>query len=585
MAQKKAQAHWLRKNTARKISSRRLRGALIIASAAGALASGAFAQIGVGVNSAPLSFRTDYLGYAASISPRVTFTDNINLLPSPDKDDEVILSTLFTGSGIISSKRFTGVINGNLGVSYLIDDDDFRLNQDVGAVGTFTVLDNWLYFDVAGRSSRQLIGDNARFSANVDAARSQQADVNSFSLSPYLYHNFADESAVQARYRFSKVFIGDEDSDFGPGIGNLLNDTESHEALLSYNSGRQLDRFQYTISLYGNDTNEDGSDVIPSFNYRQGSVFAEGQYALSTRFSLSGAVGYDEVDTEATQTFFIGGTPFEFEVPVFDDDELSGFFWRAGFIARPGRRTDLRLEYGRRFDDDFINASLSYDITRKLRLTAGAARTFQTRAQSNTTRFQALQRNVLDFASQLRQGDELSPEGIIALANQVSNGRLDAQSVGIGASNNAFIALAGTYDRTTFTLNTDYQTTDFGFRDIESLGVRLAVRRDLSRSLNAYGDVFYRRSDTAVNADDCAGAPFLFGVSGMANSAEAIASCAAFAAANGVTNTVGGRVGASYRLYRNLSLFGEYSHTQRFSPIPLLEYTENTVTAGVTLDF
>ena len=566
-----------------RIRVRRLRNLLVCAAALGALGSGAGAQIGQ--PSAPLTFRTDYLGYAATLSPRVTYTDNINLESGDNADDDVILSTLLSGSGIFSSKRFTGLVSGDLGLSYLIDDDDLRLNQDVGGVGTFTIADNLFYFDVAGRSSRQLIGDIARFSANVDAARGEQANVNSFSLSPYHFRRYSDDSSTQARYRFSQVFVGDRNSNIGGGINNFLNDSQSHEAILAYNSGRQLARFQYTLSLYGNDTDEEGSDLLPSFNYRQGSVFVEGQYAVTPRFSLTGALGYDEIATEAIQTFVIAGTPIDVEVPIFDDDQLSGFFWRVGFAARPGRRSSLQLEYGRRYDDDFINANLSYDITQRLRLSAGASRTFQTRAQSNTTRFQALQRNVLDFADQLRAGGEISPEGIIQLANQTAGGRVDAQTVGIGATNGAFVNLQGQYDRTTVTLGANYQNTDFGFRDIENIGAQLSLNRELSRSLNAYGNVFYRRSDTTVNIDDCVAAPFLFGIPGAAGSADVIAACTGFANVNGVVSTLGGRIGASYRIYRNLSVFGEYSHTQRFSESALLEFSENTVTAGLTLDF
>ena len=550
--------------------ARRFRIPLLTATAIGAIISGAFAQIGS--PQAPLKFKTDYLGYAASVSPRATYTDNLNLRPRGLEDDATILSTLFTGSAIFSNRRFTGLISGDLDLSYVTEGSDFRINQDIGGASTFTAVDNWLYADFAGQTSRQLVGDNARFSANRNSARNQQANVHSFSVSPYIYHRLPNQSAVELRYRFSQVFIDDSSSAANPNVDQFLNDSTTHEVLASYQSGALFDRLQFTLSAYGNRTIEDGSQIIPRFEYEQGSLTAEAQYALSRSFSLSGAIGYDEVDTESS-------------VPLFNDDALSGFFWRAGFTARPGRRTQLRLEYGRRYDDDFLEASLIYDISRRFTFRAGAGRTFQTRAQSIARRFRSIQQQTLEFADRLRAGDELSPEAVIETANQVGGGRIDAQSVGIGASNDAYASLIGAFDRTTVRLSANYQDTDFGFRQNENIGGSLNISHELSRKLRAYGDIFYRHADTDIDTAACIQSPFLFGFDSTAPGFDPVVSCNDFALANGVTNTVGGRVGVSYQLYKNLSAFGEYSHTERFSPVPSLEYDENTFTAGLTLDF
>ena len=339
--------------------ARRFRAPLLTAVAAGAIITGAFAQIGA--PQPPLKFKTDYLGYAASVSPRATYTDNLNLQPDGLEDDATILSTIFSGSAIFSNRRFTGLISGDLDLSYVTEGSDFRLNQDIGGASTFTAVENWLYADFAGQTSRQLVGDNARFAANRNSARNQQANVHSFSVSPYIYHQLPNQSAVELRYRFSQVFIDDTNSASNPNVDQFLNDSRTHEVLASYQSGALFDRLQFTLSAYGNNTVEDGSSIIPRFEYEQGSLTAEAQFALSRSFSLSGAIGYDEVDTQSS-------------VPLFNDDALSGFFWRAGFTARPGRRTQMRLEYGRRYDDDFIDASLVYNISRRLTFSAGAAR-------------------------------------------------------------------------------------------------------------------------------------------------------------------------------------------------------------------
>ncbi len=534
------------------------------------LAAGAVAQITA--PQPPLKFKTDYLGYAASISPRATYTDNIDLAPDGQEEDEVILSTLLTGSAIFSNNRLTAVFNGNLDFSYLVDNDDFRINQDVGGASTITLLDNWFYLDLAGQTVRQLVGDNARFSANANSARGQRADVHSFSVSPHLYHEFANQSTATLRYRFTQVFVNDEDSDANPTGGDFLNDSVAHEVLAAYETGALFDRLKMTFGAYGNNTIEQGSDIIPRFEYEQGTIFAEAQYALTNNFALVGAVGYDDLEIDA-QEF------------LFDEEALSGVFWRAGFAARPGRRTKLRVEYGRRYDDDFVDARLSYDISRRFTVTAGANRSFQTRAQTVSARFRDLELQTLDFAERLREGEALTADQVVAIANEIGGERFNAQTVGLGAANNAFLQLNGVFDRTRVSLAATYEDADFGFRENETVGVAFFISRDITRRLRAYGDAFYRRADTSINPTTCATSPFLFGFDVNTPGFDATAACLDFAAANGVTNTVGGRVGVAYQLYRNLSLFGEATHTERLSKIDSLAYDETTVTGGLTLDF
>lgn len=549
--------------------ARRLKRALL-ASAACAVATGAIAQ--VTAPAPPLRLRSDYFGYAASVSPRVSYSDNIDLAPKGLEDDEIIVSNLFTGAAIVSTRRFTGIISGDLDLSYLTNDGDFNVNQRIAAASTFTVADNLFYVDLAGSTSRQLLGENARFSQNINAARGQRADVHSYAVSPYFYHEFSDESSAQLRYRFSQVFIDDDNAGANPFGGDFLNDSRSHEVIASYNTGQAFERIRLTLTAYGNQTVEDGSIIFPRLEYQQGSLMSEAQFALNSTFSLTGAVGYDEIDTETTPAFF-------------NDDDLSGIFWRAGFAARPGRRTDIRVEYGQRYDDDFIDAAISYRLSEHVSFSAGASQSFETRAQQINAAFFEQQRSTLDFADALREGAELSPATVIEMANRYASPGYQAQVTGIGISKNAYGQLRVAYDRTELAATASYQDTDFGFRQNKSIGANLDARRELSRRVTVYGGMFYRQSEVTIDQATCIASPFLFGFDVTAPLFDPVAACLDFAFENGKTNTIGGRLGGAYRIYENLSAFAEYAHTNRFADSPLLEYSENAVTAGVILDF
>ena len=563
----------------------RLKAALAAGASLAVLGSAGVASAQVQQPSAPLQLRTDYLGYSASASARVGYSDNINLQRDELADSELFLSTLLTGGAVVSTPRVTGLLLGDLDLSYLTDQNDFVVNQNISGTSTFTAVDNWLYLDISGATTRQLVGDNARFSGNINAARGQRANVHSYSASPYVYHRFADLSSAEVRYRFTQVFVDDSNQEFNPFGGGAFNDSRSNEVLASYESGGLLNRARFRITAYGNDTSEDtqevifddgsGPQVLSDFDYRQGAVTGDVEFAVNQSFALSGAVGYDEIDTDGLAELF------------FDEEELSGVFWRAGFSATPGRRSSVRVEYGERYGDDFINASVNYRISSRLIFTADANRTFRTRTQSVSSQFRTTSRAALDFADRLREGQELSPRGVIEAANFFSGGLGGgfAQTTGVAVTDAASAFLRGGFGRTNLSLGGFYTDEEFGFRQVETYGARFEVRRRLSRRLTAYGNVDYRRADTTVDTATCEANPVVFGFDTTDPLFDAVTQCANLATNNGVTDTVIARIGGAYRLFQDASLFVEGTRADRFSPNELLEYAENSILVGITLDF
>ena len=547
--------------------------AALLATAAAVSVIGAAAAVAQENDTGPqaqLRFRNDYFGYGLSVGPRATYTDNINLSSDINKEDEVATSIAGNGSAIWSTNRVTAIIDGSLDVSYLIDSGDLVASQDVGAVGTITLAENLFFIDAAGSTSRQLAGENARFSRNINSGRAQRVNVHNLALSPYLNRRFDDGSAAELRYRISQVIIGDTPGGVG---GNFNSDSRTQEAIASYQTGERFDRVQLAFTAYGNKTREYGSVVIGDFEFEQATGLVEAQFALTERFALSGAAGYDEVGTTAPPQF----------IPA---DQLSGLFWRAGFRARPGRRTDIRLEYGKRYDDDFLDANISYDLSNRLNFAASASRSFRSRAQAVSTQYEALQRRTLDFVERLREGETGDAEAIVDALTRSNRQRFSAQNIGFGIANEANARLSALFGaRSTASLYGFYSDTDFSFRQITTYGGGLGATHQLSRRLSAFGDLFYRYVDSDVELASCLADPRLFGLDINFPGFDPVVECGDLVAQNGVTNTVGGRFGASYRLVRNASVFGEYSHTERFSENPLLEYGENTFTAGLQVEF
>lgn len=549
----------------------RMARAALLATSALVAATGALAQsAGYSAPGAQLRLRNDYFGYGLAVGPRISYSDNINLNDSGARDGEVSAGIFTSGSAIYTTKRFTAVASGALDVSFLVDQGELVASQDVGAAGTATLVDNLLYFDLAASTTRRLAGENARFSQNLNAARDQRVNVHDFSLSPYLNRRFGDGSAAELRYRFSQVFIGDNNNNVF--AQNFNRRSQTHEAVADYNSGSAFDRIQIGLNAYGSQTRESGSAFIGDFEYRQASVMSDAQFAVSDNFALSGAVGYDDIETKSTNAFL-------------SDPSVSGVFWRAGFRARPGRRTDIRLEYGERFGDDFIDADMRYAITNKLAFSLNAARTYQTRARGSATQYEALQRRTLDFVQALREGQAGDAEGLISQMTRSERGGIDAQTIGVGVSNDASASLFGDFGQTSFSATARYYDTNYGFRSTEGFGAEINAQRQMSRRGAVFGGVFLRNIDTTIDVSQCQTSPSLYGIDPTAAGFDPVVACASLTAREGRSNTLGGRLGLAYRIYENVSAYGEIARTQRISKNPLLEYSENTATVGLQVDF
>lgn len=557
-------------------TKRLLRATLLAACACAAVVGDALAQSTQDLTpESPLRLRSEYFGWGASVSPRVGFSDNINLAPKGLETSAATTSLAFSGAAIVSRRRFTGVISGDLDLSYITRGaDKFGVNQRIGAASTTTVADNLLYVDVAGSTSRQLLGENARFSANLNAARGQRVDVSNYAVSPYFFRKFSDGSVGELRYRFSQVFVGDRGADANPFRGDFLNDSTTQEASARYQSPELFQRLKFAAEVYGNRTIEDGSVIAPRFKYEQGTAQTSLELALTDTFALSGGVGYDDIKTDVALA-----------PTLFNDDDLTGFFWRAGFTARPGRKTYLRAEYGRRYGKEFVSGEFTYNLSNNMRVVAGADRRFQTRAQGVSSQFRDLSQEILDFADRLREGDAMDPRAIIDSATRYTATGFAAQSIGLGTFDTAYARTIGKWGRTEIVGGASYENADFGFRKVKSYGADVNLRRQLTRRLTAYGGAFYRHYDTDFDIGLCQSSPFLFGFDVNAPLFNPVTACQDYAFRNGKTDTIGGRVGAQYRIYENLSAFGEYTRTNRLGESPLLEYKENAFLAGVTLEF
>lgn len=526
--------------------------------------------------------RSGFLGYSLSVSPQLTYSDNVTLAPEGSESEDGLASVEFTGGLLIDRVNFTGIVNGRLEVGSYLDPasengqelyDQFIVDQNIRSAATAEFVDNLLYLDLAASTERRALDERSQFSQQSIAANERQATSYSYSVSPYLRTEFSNRSTVAARYRFIDVKIDDEDA--AQGVDNFLNDSQSQEVVAEYTSGRLLDRLSFSLRAYAAQTQEQGSDVLPEVDFDQNAYSGSVRYPLSRKLSAVGTIGYDDIDTNNN--------------PAFDDDELSGVFWKAGLLATPGRRTRAQLEVGERYGGTLIEGAAEYIYSSRLRFRANLSRNFNTSAQLQNAQQDILQGETLAFSEDLRRLQNLTASDVL---DQTLNFNSDLQDLtqrrsGLARSNTADFAVVANAGQNDFTLRVGYDDADFGFQETETISLNGAWNRRLSRKLDAYarGSYQYTTANGGDSLVDCLAALATDPATAGLPDATLTQLCQDTSILDTDTQTLSVLGGFGYRVYQDISAFIQYGHTNRSADSATLEFKENAITIGLTFDF
>lgn len=297
-----------------------------------------------------------------------TFTDNVD---QERHGNSALITRAGPGISISGqSARVTGALNGDVFGVYQSGGDDEGLSVDpsISGVSTTEIFSDTLFFDLNASIHRQLL--DARDATSASGASTSNRDlVAAFTASPYLVHRLGDFADAEWRYRISPVFVD----------ASGRSDSLTQEASIILNSGADFSRLNWTFTNRA--AIEDRSDEgdITTANTDLGL-----RYQLWSAFSLTGGFGYEYRSGDNDQS-----------------DNFDGVTWRAGFEYVPSPDFSLSANYGRRDNDENLDASLTYQVGPKTSLTASYSEALQTgqgRAVSN------LQQIVIDPVTGLPVG-------------------------------------------------------------------------------------------------------------------------------------------------------------------------------------
>lgn len=202
---------------------------------------------------------------ALSIVPRVsiseTLTDNVRLSSTGQQSDqitEISPGIRIRGEGARLKGYFDYAINE---IVYAQNSSPSRTQNALTTFGTLEAVDNWAYLDFSGSISQQSISAFGAPSASNSSINSNQSEVSSYRVSPYVRGRLGDMARYEARYSRA---VTQSDSAAGSGVAtadgvvnisgdsafrNLSWSADASQQTIDYSTGRPTEADRLSLGL------------------------------------------------------------------------------------------------------------------------------------------------------------------------------------------------------------------------------------------------------------------------------------------------------------------------------------------------
>ena len=213
--------------------------------------------------------------------------------------------------------------------AYSNDDIGNTRNSDrrYQAVANAIAVKDWLYVDTSASGSRQAVSAFGPLPNNSYTANNG-TDIRTWSISPYVRHQFGTTATLDARYQRDSVEGGT-----GSGFGNSLASTGAFDVA----SGPAFPDLGWNVHYSHQDMSAQRTGKTTNENSLAGL-----QYRATSHLSLTSSVGYDKYEYSALS------------------EKTSGRSWSAGFIWQPSTRTRIAATVGHRYFGNTGSLDASY---------------------------------------------------------------------------------------------------------------------------------------------------------------------------------------------------------------------------------
>ncbi|HYD60382.1 MAG TPA: TIGR03016 family PEP-CTERM system-associated outer membrane protein [Noviherbaspirillum sp.] len=257
-----------------------------------------------------------------------TYTDNVTLATFGNERSDFVteitpnLSLNATGARMRFSADYA-MRNFFYGRSTKASNRHHHLNVMANA----ELVEDLFYLDGKASAAQQTISPFGPQTAGEGHLTNNQADVRTYSVSPYLRNRFGRSATAEVRYSRDAV-----SADTGG-----LSDSESDRVRISIQSGSDFRTLQWNVLYDDQKIHYDAADDVRT-RQLSGSL----RYALTSRFSLTATGGYEDNNYAS-----IASKP-------------EGDFWSLGAAWVPSERSSIAVSAGRRFFGNTLSVSAQH---------------------------------------------------------------------------------------------------------------------------------------------------------------------------------------------------------------------------------
>jgi uncharacterized protein (PEP-CTERM system associated) len=261
---------------------------------------------------------------APKLSLLETYTDNVTLAPRGNEISDFItqinpgISLTGTGARLKVNANYT-----MQNLFYANQSNQNTIMHQLNAGAKATLIKNLFFLDSTANISQQNISLQGPLTTNNENITNNRATVKTYSISPYVLHNFSNFATTQARYTHNAVY-----TDATGGLPGSPSDS----ILLSLTSGSAFHTLGWGLNynkqkIGGLSTSIGGLGTSGESEQYTGNL----RYRVSSKFSLTGTSGYQKYSYTSTT------------------GSLAGSFWTTGFVWTPTERTKITANTGKAF--------------------------------------------------------------------------------------------------------------------------------------------------------------------------------------------------------------------------------------------
>jgi uncharacterized protein (PEP-CTERM system associated) len=353
---------------------------------------------------------------------------------------------------------------------YVLSSDLDRFDNTLIATGAAKLWREHLTLDASASLSRQTVNPNAAVTNTGTSLASNQADLQSYILTPTLKQALGNVATAELQYQIGQTSSGA----IAPAT------TTGFSAALK--SGPDFNRFNWSATLSTSQTDQGAlsgsgqivnSVAIPAATNstsRQSGI-VDTTYFLNRTVSLLGSFGYEEVNNGSLT------------------QDIKGPIGNIG-IGLIGARTELTLKLNHRYASTYVTASGKYQLGPQLRLQFSYDENVTTTQEQNLSDLAALNLTQNGAFANGKTGQPFSP-----LTSQFG--------INPGSGNTAYhdrtgrLGLTGTSGRNSYsvTLTDESRTTDTGSFDETIAALTAGLAREISPTVNFNLNLGYINSE------------------------------------------------------------------------------------------